>query len=291
MLRFVKHKNIDKDRWDACIEQSSSGLLYGYSWWLDIVSPKWDALIEGDYQRVFPLTINRSRWYKRLLQPLYTQRLDVFSKTPMEAKDYLPFFAYIHKKYKNVDICLQLDISLANNPLQQTLKERQTLNLQKDYQEISGVYNSSLKTNLNRAKKNNLSIVQNIDTRHIVDFMKKLLQKKSIRYHYFQLKKLKQIIKTVVDKGIGYTMGVADAQGKIITACLLIESLGVLYAFPWSLEEGKSLRSHYFLVDYLIKQYAGKPVQYDFMGSSIPGVKHTNESFGGETSFYTQLTK
>ncbi|OIP03307.1 MAG: hypothetical protein AUJ97_04685 [Bacteroidetes bacterium CG2_30_32_10] len=62
-IRYLKHKEIDKDKWDNCIEKAFNGIIYAYSWYLDIVSENWDALIEDDYKTVFPLTQKKKIWY------------------------------------------------------------------------------------------------------------------------------------------------------------------------------------------------------------------------------------
>ena len=56
---FLKHDKIDKVKWDNCISRSVNGHIYARSWYLNIVSPDWDALIEGDYEAVMPLTWKR----------------------------------------------------------------------------------------------------------------------------------------------------------------------------------------------------------------------------------------
>ena len=54
MIQYFEHKKIDKRKWDATIAEC--GNIYAYSWYLDIVHPGWDALVEDDYQVVMPLT-------------------------------------------------------------------------------------------------------------------------------------------------------------------------------------------------------------------------------------------
>lgn len=60
MILFRSHSEIDKEKWDACIRESANGMIYGYSWYLDIVSPGWAGLIEDAYTAVFPLTQRKS---------------------------------------------------------------------------------------------------------------------------------------------------------------------------------------------------------------------------------------
>ena len=54
MISCLENKAIDKPKWDALIAEC--GNIYAYSWYLDIVHPGWDALVDDDYQAVMPLT-------------------------------------------------------------------------------------------------------------------------------------------------------------------------------------------------------------------------------------------
>ena len=60
MLVYLKHHQIDKKKWDSCIFYAKEGILYAYSWYLDIVAPNWDAIIllnKDSYISVMPLPV------------------------------------------------------------------------------------------------------------------------------------------------------------------------------------------------------------------------------------------
>jgi hypothetical protein len=66
MIRYIKHSEIEKNLWDKTVESSVNSIIYGYSWYLDVVSPGWDCLVYGDYDVVFPLTWNKKYGIKYL---------------------------------------------------------------------------------------------------------------------------------------------------------------------------------------------------------------------------------
>ncbi len=78
MIHYISHKDINKGKWDECIAHSENSLVYAMSWFLDVVSPKWDALIYGDYEAVMPLPVVK-RGIKYISQPVFTQQLGVFA--------------------------------------------------------------------------------------------------------------------------------------------------------------------------------------------------------------------
>ncbi|MCK4361546.1 MAG: hypothetical protein KAV70_07350, partial [Bacteroidales bacterium] len=80
MIKHLTYQQINKSKWDECIKKSFNGIIYGYSWYLDIVCKHWEALVENDYERVFPLTTGKKFGINYLYQPFFTQQLGVFSK-------------------------------------------------------------------------------------------------------------------------------------------------------------------------------------------------------------------
>src|SRR4030043_203599 len=63
MIKHLRHHEIDKERWDESIKKAFNGIIYAYSWYLDIVSPGWEALITEDYKKVMPLTGERHYFF------------------------------------------------------------------------------------------------------------------------------------------------------------------------------------------------------------------------------------
>ena len=102
-IRYFKHKEIDKEKWDTCIDNASNSLIYAFSWYLDIVSPNWEALIAGDYHLVMPLPAKRKYGINYLFQPKYTQQLGVFGVEP-SIEPVSDFISKIPKKFIFVDL-------------------------------------------------------------------------------------------------------------------------------------------------------------------------------------------
>ena len=48
MIHYVKRKDLDLNKYDACINNAINSRIYGYSWYLDIVADNWDVLVLND---------------------------------------------------------------------------------------------------------------------------------------------------------------------------------------------------------------------------------------------------
>ena len=44
-LKFIENINLNREKWDRCVERSINKKIYVLSWYLDIVCDNWDALI------------------------------------------------------------------------------------------------------------------------------------------------------------------------------------------------------------------------------------------------------
>ena len=83
MIKFVTHNEIDKRRWDECIANAINGNIYVWSWYLDIIHPRWDALIDGDYERVMPIAGKQKIGISYLFQPFFVLTMTMVTKLLM----------------------------------------------------------------------------------------------------------------------------------------------------------------------------------------------------------------
>ncbi|HEX3009821.1 MAG TPA: hypothetical protein VHO90_19620, partial [Bacteroidales bacterium] len=77
MLKKVRNDRVDKQRWDWAIANCDNPHVYMLSWYLDVVSPGWQALILGDYKFILPLPVKYRYSIPYLVQPLFCQRLAI----------------------------------------------------------------------------------------------------------------------------------------------------------------------------------------------------------------------
>jgi hypothetical protein len=81
-IRFIPRTELDTSRWNICIENATNGLVYAYSYYLDIMAPNWDALVLENkdtkgYEAVMPLTWNKKFGISYLHQPFLAAQLGI----------------------------------------------------------------------------------------------------------------------------------------------------------------------------------------------------------------------
>ena len=104
-IQYLTNQQIDKARWDHCIDNAGNGLIYAYSFYLDTMAENWDALVMNDYEVVMPLTWKKKYGIRYLYQPFLTAQLGVFGKivTEQQCGD---FIQAIPSKFRYIDISL-----------------------------------------------------------------------------------------------------------------------------------------------------------------------------------------
>jgi Acetyltransferase (GNAT) domain len=50
--------------------------------------------------------------------------------------------------------------------------------------------------------------------------------------------------------------------------------------------EGRDIGANHFLLDHVIREFAGQPMTLDFEGSDLPGIAHFYKSFGAQDQPY-----
>ncbi len=276
MINYLKHTEIDKTKWDNCIANANNGLIYAYSWYLDIISPNWDALILDDYEAIMPLTHKRKYFISYLSQPFFTQQLGVFSKFESQAILVNEFLNSIPAKFKLIDINLNEDNS------SEGLKQRKNyvLPIDENYQSIFENYKSQAKRNLKKAKENNLYF-QALPYKNVIDYYIKFKGKETKGVKLKDYDSLKKLYKVCNKNNNLLSIGIYSKQyGLMACAAFLIYNERVIFHLGTSNPKGKKIGAMHFLIDSIITQLAGKNLFIDFEGSEIDGIERFYKSFG-----------
>ena len=145
MIHYVTHTDIDTSKWDNAIRLSFNKLPYVYSWYLDLVSPNWDALILDDYRAVMPLTKNKKIGISYIYTPFLSPQLGVFSTIHTSAFCVDDFIHAIPSKFKVIDITLNSNNYISDNYIVRYSKTKysQELRLTESYDIIKKGYSKS----------------------------------------------------------------------------------------------------------------------------------------------------
>lgn len=281
-ILHLRNKTIDYGRWDTCITQSNNHLTYAYSWYLDIVSPNWEALVSDDYEYIMPLPVKSRYGIPYLVQPVLTQQLGIYSQNKIDERivdefiKQIPYFSY------------ELNLNEDNFYSKALIYPNFILNLFRSYDQISSDYSKNTKRNIDKATKYNLHIHTGLPLKEFISFYF------SVDKHFLSPKQ--PVLEKLIMKGISEKaltlFGVFSDKNELIAAlCILHSANRLTYLLPVSNLQGKESSAMFYLIDHIIQTEAGKDKLLDFEGSRIEGVARLYRGFGAKYHPYYILKK
>jgi hypothetical protein len=280
-ITHLKHNEIDKGKWDNIISNSYNHMFYAYSWYLDIVSPDWEALIADNYEYLMPLPVKKKYFINYVVQPILTQQLGIFSSEEID-KEIIKQF--IHKiPY----LSYELNLNEANKIEECTTLPNLILKLDREFLDIRESYSKNTIRNIEKAKKSTLNIIENITTNRFIEFIVA-----STQLYDNNISTIKQLILLGLSKNIFQLLGVTDNKDELICVlCVAKTKNRITYLLPASNALGKSNSAMFLLIDYLIQQNSPSNLTLDFEGSKIEGIARFYKGFGATLKPYYMIKR
>ena len=285
MIRYLTHNQIDTQRWDECIEHSPDDLVYAWSWYLDVVHPDWEALVEDDYESVMPLASGRKFGIDYLFQPFFTQKFGVFVKNEVSEGKIEEFLEAIPAKFKFADFRLN-GINGFKGPKGVNHRNIE-LDLSPEYSVLTENYHSNTKRNLAKAKKEDLEIVENVEPSVIIDLFRKNRGAQITKWGDAEYERLLKLVEVAKQHGKCLVLGVKNADNQIVAGAFFMMSHNkIVFLFSGADESNKDSHALTFLIDNLIERFSGSDKILDFEGSDNDGLARFYKGFGGKETTY-----
>ncbi|MFZ4582240.1 MAG: hypothetical protein ACOYM7_06270 [Paludibacter sp.] len=270
-ITHLQNKEIDYSRWDTCVSKSCNQLAYAFTWYLDIVSPNWEALVSDNYEYIMPLPIKKKYGISYLVQPILTQQLGIFSEHTVEQSIVKKFIKQIPS------FSYELHLNENNYSPQNASLPNLVLNINEKYEVISSKFSKNTIRNISKAQKLQLKIQSKIPIDEFMNFYYSVEKK----YRSAQQSFVKDLITKGISENAMTLYGVYSANETLIASlCILHSAHRITYLLPISNDEGKASSAMFLLIDTIIRNESGKSVEFDFEGSSIDGIARFYKGFG-----------
>ena len=281
MIQYLRHKEIDKQKWDVGICNALNGLVFAQSWYLDIVAPGWEALIENGYETLMPLPAKQKYGFPYLIQPRHTQQLGIFSPKPPTAEMVKQFLNHIPKKFVWSDFFLNSQNPVTNGT---PLRINYELPLEKGYGEIYKGFNENTRRNIKKATQAPVLLKEEND---VGEFMQLYSRHAKVKADAVALVQLKSIMEYALKNNDGFIVMANNALGQTIAGAFFLNALGrVIYLTSFNLDEGQKNAAMFLIMDAVIKKNERKPLVLDFEGSMVPGIARFFAGFGAKEITY-----
>ncbi|MBN2892375.1 MAG: hypothetical protein JXL97_10945 [Bacteroidales bacterium] len=280
MIKYLQNKEIDYSRWDNAIYESVNGLIYANSWYLDVVSENWDAIILDDYKAVMPIVWTKKYFLKYVYQPFFTQQLGAFFRDNNSSDFLVEALELLRKKFSYV----HMNCNYMNHLVDFQENTNYVLNLNRSYENISANYKKNHIYSLKKSYQNKLTFEEvSFDT--LMGFKKKYL---TDNLKLSDLERLGNVVKACLKNEKSNICGVFQNGELLSVAFFVFYKNTYYYLIAANSEKGRKLFSSHFLLDSFIKSNANTPTYLNFEGSNIPGVAKFFKSWGAENvEYYT----
>jgi len=292
MITCLKRSEIDEQKWNRCVQHSLAGLPYAYTWYLDSVCDQWDGLVYNDYEIVFPLIWRRRFFLSYLYQPMFTQQLGAFSHDDLDESRLKMLLDAIPQRFRFIEINLNYTNRVKQDDFQIIPLTNLCLNLNAPYEQLFHHYHENARRNVYKAEKKQLHIRKDFSRDIVTEFFKTNTGIKIPELGEYDYDHLRALMNKSMKRNMGQVLGVFDERDNLhATGFFIVDEKRIINLLPSIDDEGKEMGAGFFLVDYIIKQYAGSEKILDFEGSMIPSIARFYKSFGAHEQTYCRLRR
>ncbi|MDR6196849.1 GNAT family N-acetyltransferase [Siphonobacter sp. SORGH_AS_0500] len=296
MITCLRRSQLNTVAYDACVEASEWGTIYGLSWWLDLVSPQWECLVwkstKGQYRAVLPVPVQQRYGFRFVHQPLFCQFLALYAGESLSLDDQKLFLDALFRQYRFIaSFSLSFPaLSLLNTYSFARITTFQThvLSLGQSYESIREAYKRDRKMNVKRAEKAQWTISVGNQITSLADLFR--------YYHEHQIQGgahprtyelLNSLFEASQKRGFS-ELWYAEKAGEIQAGAWFVTwKKRTLYLFNAANEEGRRGNARTYLIDRYLNEKAGTSGLFDFESAQVTDIANFYASFGSRVmSFY-----
>lgn len=287
-VHIIPSAQIDKTKWDDCINKSPNGLVYATSAFLDTMATHWDALVTDNYDYVMPLPWRRKALLHYVYPPAFIQQLGVFSANEISASHVTSFIKAIPPKYRYCELRFNYANALPEGNI--TRHKNYLLHLQPGYKVLHNNYSRSAKRNITKAASCGITIKDNVAPAEIIAIHRArfndAIGASADDYHNFN-----RLCSLLYKAGMCITAGAFNNQNSLIAGSIyFVYKSRLTFILNGNTCESLTCGATHLLKDYIIQTFAGSDYILDFEGSDFEKFARFYEQFGATAAeYYTTL--
>jgi hypothetical protein len=300
---LLDRREIDASSWDLFINTSRQNVVYGYSWYLDIVCEDWKALVwpsRDDFQVVMPLPVKYKYGFPILYQPYFCQYLGIFSSNEInvcEAESFLAactsHFSYISSYSFNPENYNALSAALESVVhLEFQLHKTMWLALNKSPKEILHGYTPDRRQNLRKGCSFNWVLQKSGDPLPLIRLFQ---ENHAAGIDGGVSSKSYQILKNLIEQAQARKVAelwYAVLNDKIHAGIIVLKMESTaIYIFNSASAIGRDGNARTYLLHEYFIENAESNLIFDFESPQIKSIHSFYKSFGGDEVPFITIQK
>jgi len=290
MINYLQNNQINREKWDDCVQSAINGVVYAQSWYLDIVCENWEALVEDDYVSIFPLPVRQKWGIHYVYQPAFTQQLGIISRKQITEEIVNLFLDSIPRKIRFAEINLNTLNKASHKAFKINHWQNYVLDLISTHNQLYKNYSDNLRRNLKKAEKSGLSIIKNIKPEDVIKLFRENRGRNISGLGDTEFLKLSRISYQGIYKGQIMTYGILTSRNDLCAGAIILKGSGrIIFLFSGLSEDGRNLGAMPMMIDSIIKEQSQQHLIFDFEGSNDPNLARFYHSFGSTGCTYPHL--
>ena len=308
---LLHSKDINKPLWDNLVSESLQGSIFIETGYLGtLLGNDWKGIEvyeDNELIAVMPVFIQQKWGFKYALQPILAKYWGVaFGKK--EFFSTYKEFSFKNKVVSAIAKCIPENLSYINynfNPAFDyplpfywkgySLQTRYTYFLNShvnDMDEIFNNYGSSLKTNIRKAQKNGISIINDLNAENLIRILPDSLKSGETLIPLKLYPKISDIFNYAFPLGKCFSMTALNSENQPIASSLFLKDDKTVYGTLLAVHKGHRLSAaSALLIHEAIASTAAQKLKFDFSGSMLQPVEAFDRHFGATPTPYLAISK
>ncbi|MCE7041569.1 GNAT family N-acetyltransferase [Dyadobacter sp. CY312] len=300
---LLTHQQIETEFWDSFIAGSLQNIIYGYSWYLDVVCEDWHALVwpsASHFQIVMPLPVKYKLGFPILYQPLFCQYLGIFSIDKLSEKETSAFLLACYSSYQYISsysfhpdnyTTLQPALNALTN-LKYVVNTTFWLKLNRSEGDVQAGYSKDRMSNLNASRNWKWTICKADRPEQLIQLF---AENHARRIDGGVSRKSYEILQALIRKSQACSCAeLLHAQREDdVHAGIVILRKGnyAVYIFNAADSQGRRGNARTFLLDHYFCQNSECDLIFDFESPQMESIQSFYKSFGGREIPFITITK
>lgn len=289
-LRRITRKNLDLEKYSACLSNAINYRIYAEYWYLDtLVGENWACYVLNDYEAIMPIPFVKKLGIKLIFQPIYCQQLGVFHSENFSKEVFHQFEKKLHRNLVR-SYHFNEENTVMFSPKGKH-RVNQVLDISTSYGELYKNFNSNRKRNIKSFQKNNTNyffIKKN--QYNIVWFLDKL----NMYYEYasyIDSRVFKELIKNNLQRRNIDEYSLFDGEGRVMSSVFILHSKKRRILFSSVRDKEIEVKNSFtYLMSEILRENSENNILFDFEGSMIDSINQFFKGFGTEEKKYTNYS-
>ena len=259
-------------------------MIYATSAYLNAMCDNWHGLIVNDYQAVMPMPWRKKMGFRYGYIPAFIQQLGLIGN--MEGIDFSELMQPVHAFLSLADLHFNFSNQRIQDRFSVAEKTNLIIDLAQGYEQIHTGYRNDLKENIRKAGSEKL-VYADADIKEAISCYHTYYGKRMPHIKQEDYSRFQSLCEGLQEKNQCFIKAVKNENGSLLALGLFLKDTKRIYnVMNTTLPVGRDKEANHFLIDQLIREFAGQSLLFDFEGSELKGVKHFYESFGAVSQPY-----